>query len=137
MEKEFIMLGKFTIATCQHAVSNDLLANCDVILKQIRIAKSNKARIVHFSECNLSGYAGFEFSDIKSQDKDELQYVLQKIKETARELNIWERSTRMGNLTPLDFLKPRIFFSTILTATSSDSDPSLPSNITTPHTFRS
>jgi len=52
--------------------------------KQIKTAKSKHADIVHFSECSLSGYAGWAFHHYKEQDEIELHESLDKIKKDLR-----------------------------------------------------
>ncbi len=61
--------GLLTIATCQHPVGANIKSNLKAILKLVRSAKSQGADIAHFSECNLTGYAGLDFKDIDHTDK--------------------------------------------------------------------
>jgi len=60
--------GKLTIATCQHPVGADIKANFAAVVKLVRSAKLQKADIAHFSECNLTGYAGLDFKEINRND---------------------------------------------------------------------
>ena len=83
------MSRKLKIATCQFPVSSDISRNSAFIIKQMKLAKSKKAAIVHFSESCLTGYAGIDFPEIKNQDDNKIQHALEKIKETARQLKIW------------------------------------------------
>ncbi|MEZ5083924.1 MAG: carbon-nitrogen hydrolase family protein [Bacteroidales bacterium] len=83
------MSKKLKIATCQFPVSANVESNCAFIIKQMKLAKSIKADIVHFSESCLSGYAGIDFPNIESKDYDEIQNALEKIRATARQLKIW------------------------------------------------
>ena len=62
-----------SIATCQFSVEADITHNRDCVLRQMRKAASLGARVVHFSECALSGYAGVEFDSIKSLDWESLK----------------------------------------------------------------
>jgi predicted amidohydrolase len=61
--------GKLTIATCQHPVGADIKSNLTAIVKLVRSAKSQEADMAHFSECNLTGYAGLDFKEINRGDK--------------------------------------------------------------------
>jgi predicted amidohydrolase len=82
------MEQSLTIATCQHAMSTDIRKNLTVILDQIRKAAAGKADIVHFSECNLSGYAGHQFNSVQEQDNPVLQESIEKVMKLAGELHI-------------------------------------------------
>ena len=62
-------------ATCQFSVEADIQHNLKCILKQIEQAADQKAAVVHFSECALSGYAGVDIHDIASLDWQELVRV--------------------------------------------------------------
>ena len=83
------MSGMLTIATCQHPVGADINKNLSAVIKQMKTARSKSADIVHFSECNLSGYAGIDFQDIKQRDHKTLQQALKKICECAASIGIW------------------------------------------------
>ena len=83
------MSGKIRIATCQHAVSGEVSKNFSAIKKHIIYAKSQKADIVHFSESNLSGYAGIDFIKFKEYDEEFLQANLSKVIALAREYKLW------------------------------------------------
>ena len=77
-----------TIATCQHDVGGDVKKNLSSILKQISIAKSKHADIVHFPECNLVGYGGFDIPRITKEDFGEVQEALDMVKELAERMEI-------------------------------------------------
>ncbi len=81
--------ANLTIATCQHPVSADIKSNLKAILKLVRSAKSQGADIAHFSECNLTGYAGLDFKDIDHNDKPVINDALEQLKELAGTLKIW------------------------------------------------
>ena len=83
------MSGKIRIATCQHAVSGDVNKNFSAIKKHIIYAKSQKADIIHFSESNLSGYAGIDFIKFKEYDEEFLQANLSEVIALAREYKLW------------------------------------------------
>ena len=76
------------IATVQHSVGSDVEANFVSIVKYIRQAKHEKADIVHFPECNLSGYAGIDFDDIATVDVDLLDRSFKKIRTLVKEIDI-------------------------------------------------
>ncbi len=78
-----------SIATCQFSVEADILHNKKSVLRQIRQAARGGARVVHFSECALSGYAGVEFESMDSLDWDLLQAATQEIMQLAGELGVW------------------------------------------------
>ncbi len=78
------MSRKITIATCQHAISSGINNNLEIITKQVIQAKKNKADIVHFAECSLSGYAGIDFTDYKNQNESVLKSAIYKIAATAK-----------------------------------------------------
>jgi len=80
--------GKLTIATCQHDVCGDISTNLNSILKQIQIAQSKHADIVHFSECNLTGYGGMDIPEIKRIDYRDIQDALRQIRQLAGTLEI-------------------------------------------------
>jgi predicted amidohydrolase len=77
------------IATCQHPIHAEVNKNLSFIRKQILEANARGADIVHFSECNLSGYAGEEFDYIDKQNFGNVQNALMQICELAGKLNIW------------------------------------------------
>ena len=83
------MSGILSIATCQHGVSADIESNLSAVRKQIKLAAARGADIAHFSECNLSGYAGEDFQNVNNQDNNTLQEALKEIRELADSLNIW------------------------------------------------
>ena len=54
------MKDPITIASCQFSVEADICQNRDTILAQVDEAADRGARIIHFSETALSGYAGVD-----------------------------------------------------------------------------
>ena len=81
--------GKLTIATCQHPVGANIKSNLEAIVILVRSAKSQEADIAHFSECNLTGYAGLDFKEINPHDKPVINEALEQLKELAGSLKIW------------------------------------------------
>lgn len=78
-----------TIASCQHPIYGDTDLNLRLIRKQIREAAKKNADIVHFSECNLSGYGGIDLERINRQDYGRLEGALSEICELASKEGIW------------------------------------------------
>ena len=54
-------MAVLTIATCQFPVSADITANLRHIKRQMDLASQRGARVAHFPEGALSGYAGTDF----------------------------------------------------------------------------
>ena len=77
------------VATCQFSVEADIDHNLRSVLRQIDAAAEQKADVVHFSECALSGYAGVEFPNIKSIDWDRLVDATNRVTEAARRHRMW------------------------------------------------
>lgn len=77
------------VATCQFPVEADIAGNLRFTLRQIRQAAAQGARLVHFSECALSGYAGVEFSDMSQLDWDQLVAATGDIQQAARHAGVW------------------------------------------------
>lgn len=77
------------VATCQFSVEADISHNRRWILKQIEQAAEQGAKIAHFSECALSGYAGVDLPDIDSLDWLQLRQATEEIQEAARKHRIW------------------------------------------------
>ncbi len=77
------------VATCQFPVEADIAGNLRFTLRQIRQAAAQGARLVHFSECALSGYAGVEFSDMSQLDWDQLVAATGDIQQAARQAGVW------------------------------------------------
>lgn len=74
---------KLTIAACQHDVGANVRSNLAEITGQVKLAKSWNADIVHFSECNLTGYGGIDLLEINKESFGEVQYAIQCIQELA------------------------------------------------------
>jgi len=77
------------IASCQFPVSADIKENAEWIKKQMTSAAQNKADLVHFPECALSGYAGVDFDSFCGFSWDTMQTEMQQILSLAGELDIW------------------------------------------------
>lgn len=90
--------GIIQIATCQFAVSGDMDANASRICNLMRQAAEQKADIVHFSECALSGYAGVDFTGFEGFNWQRLHDRTLEIIALAGELKLW---TILGSSYPL------------------------------------
>ena len=78
-----------TVATCQFPVSGDIGQNADWIARQSAEAAAAGARVAHFPEGALSGYAGTDFATFAGFDWTALHKATEHIQEHARELGIW------------------------------------------------
>jgi len=83
------MARKLKVATAQFAVNSDVDKNFSVIRKQIKKAAEQRADIVHFSECCLSGYGGFDFEEFKPEKEKQINESISKIQKLAKQYKIW------------------------------------------------
>ena len=81
--------GKIRIASCQFPVSSDISANLNWIKDQMIESSLKKAKIVHFSECALSGYPGVDMKSMHNFDWDELSVATDSIMALAKDLKLW------------------------------------------------
>jgi hypothetical protein len=88
------------VATCQFPVSADVDANCRYVKHQMREAARRGARVVHFCEGALSGYAGVDFEDFEGFEWEALSDASAEVAELARELNVWLVVGSAHRLTP-------------------------------------
>jgi predicted amidohydrolase len=78
-----------TVATCQFPVSAHIEQNAAWMARQMREATRRGARVAHFPEGALSGYAGTDFETFTGYDWDTLARATGSIAQLARELGIW------------------------------------------------
>jgi len=78
---------KIRIATCQFAGTFRPMRNAAVVRRYIALAKRNRADVVHFHECALSGYGGAVGS--KDYDWDVLREASESVLLTAKQRKIW------------------------------------------------
>ncbi|HEX3955443.1 MAG TPA: carbon-nitrogen hydrolase family protein [Trebonia sp.] len=78
-----------TVATCQFPVSADIGQNAAWMARQMREAARQGARVVHFPEGALSGYAGTDVETFTGYDWDALGRATGGIAQLAGELGIW------------------------------------------------
>ena len=81
--------GCLKVATCQFAVSGSITRNAGQICAQMRKAKKAGAEIVHFPECAVSGYIGFDFPNLDGFDWDTLKKETSRITALAGKLKLW------------------------------------------------
>lgn len=82
-------MSTLKIAVCQHRLSGNISENLDNTIYQLRKASKQGADIVQFPECNLTGYAGVEFSDYHKRNNDIVEEAIDEIKSLAAKLKIW------------------------------------------------
>jgi deaminated glutathione amidase len=77
------------VATCQFPVSGDIGQNADWITRQLTEAAGRGARVAHFPEGALSGYAGTDFPSFTGFGWTMLDRATERVREQARQLGIW------------------------------------------------
>ena len=80
---------RLTVATCQFPVTTDISRNLSFVLRQMKTASRLGAKVAHFSEACLSGYAGVEFESFAGFDWDLLTQSTRRIMALAKELRLW------------------------------------------------
>ena len=80
---------RLQVATCQFPVTADVRRNHDYIVRQMRSAAGRGAKVAHFSECALSGYAGAEYASFRGFGWELLRECTSEIMSVAQELKIW------------------------------------------------
>jgi predicted amidohydrolase len=78
-----------TVATCQFPVSADIEQNAGWMARQMREAARRGARVAHFPEGALSGYAGTDFETFTGYGWDTLDHATGSIAQLARDLGVW------------------------------------------------
>jgi len=81
--------SRLKIATCQFPVSSDIYRNSTAIESQLVAAVKRDAKVVHFPECALSGYAGVDFDDWTSFDWDVLTDETHRIISLVKTHRVW------------------------------------------------
>ncbi len=77
------------VATCQFPVSADIGANLRYVKGQMTAAARRGARVAHFPEGALSGYAGTDFATFAGFDWNRLGEATAAVSQHARALGIW------------------------------------------------
>ncbi|HKD89495.1 MAG TPA: carbon-nitrogen hydrolase family protein, partial [Streptosporangiaceae bacterium] len=83
------MSASLTVATCQFSVSADIATNAAQIKRQMMRASRGGARVAHFPEGALSGYAGTDFATFDGFNWEALRQATDDVAGHARELGIW------------------------------------------------
>lgn len=82
-------MAKIRISVCQHSLSDSIEENYKVIRSQLRESARLDADIVHFPECNLTGYAGIEFLEYSAKNNSIVEEQLGFIMNMAKQLSLW------------------------------------------------
>jgi deaminated glutathione amidase len=82
-------MARLIVATCQFSVSADIAHNAAQIKRQMTRASRAGARVAHFPEGSLSGYAGTDFDTFDGFDWDALRQATDDIAGHARDLGSW------------------------------------------------
>ncbi len=77
------------VATCQFSVEGRVDHNLRWVLKQIAEAAEQRADVVHFSECALSGYAGVDLPGIADLNWDQLTAATHDLMAAAKRHKVW------------------------------------------------
>lgn len=83
------MKSLIRVASCQFSVESDLDHNLHEIVGQIRAAADQRARVVHFPEAALSGYAGVDMPGFDHFNWDALTKATETICREAAEQRVW------------------------------------------------
>jgi deaminated glutathione amidase len=82
-------MAVLTVATCQFPVSADIAANLGFARRQLSLASQRGARVAHFPEGALSGYAGTDFETFAGFGWELLTEAVGDIAGRCRQLGIW------------------------------------------------
>lgn len=82
-------MKQIRVATCQFAVEADIAKNLSAILALMNEAARGEAKIAHFPECALSGYAGVDFPDGSHIQWKELRDATREIQRAAKQAGLW------------------------------------------------
>ncbi|MBM3935205.1 MAG: carbon-nitrogen hydrolase family protein [SAR202 cluster bacterium] len=92
--------GTINLATCQFPVSDDIARNSRYVQDQIARARKSGAKVVHFSECALSGYAGVEYDSADKIDWALLEQEMPKVCKAAKKHKVWVALGSSHRLSP-------------------------------------
>ncbi len=82
-------MSTLKIAVCQYSLSGNISNNLAQSKKHIKNAARRRADLVHFPECNLSGYAGVEFTEYTEERRIAQNKALEEIADLAANLKLW------------------------------------------------
>ena len=77
------------VAGCQFPVEASIAQNLQYVLTQLQQAAEGGARVAHFCEAALTGYAGVDVPDLSTLDWEALREATKAICNAAAELNLW------------------------------------------------
>lgn len=82
-------MAVLTVATCQFPVGADIGANLRYVKRQMATASRRGARVAHFPEGALSGYAGTDFETFAGFGWGRLRDATAEVAAHARQLGVW------------------------------------------------
>ena len=82
-------MAQLTLATCQFEIRTQVAKNLRSITRQMKLAKSGGAHLVHFSEACLTGYLGSELKSVREMDWEAVSAAMEEIMELSGELGLW------------------------------------------------
>ena len=82
-------MAMVTVATCQFPVSADVDANRRHVTRQLHLAARRGARVAHFPEGALSGYAGVDHGGFTGFDWERLRAATREIASHCARLRTW------------------------------------------------
>lgn len=80
---------RLRVATCQFPVSGNPRANAAHVKRLMHQAKQRGARVAHFAECSLAGYAAADLPSYRGYDWPALRAACEEVFEYAGKLGIW------------------------------------------------
>lgn len=87
--RHHLWVAEVRVATCQFPVGAEVDANLRWIERQASEAAEAGARVAHFPEGALSGYAGVDFTSFSGFDWASLRRASERLLDLARELHVW------------------------------------------------
>jgi deaminated glutathione amidase len=91
------------VATCQFPVCADVAANLGWCERLLRRANDRGARLVHFAECALTGYAGADLTGHEDQDWNQVEDAIGRVATLAAHLGLW---VALGSAYPVPDHRP-------------------------------
>ena len=82
-------MARLVLATCQFEIEKEVAKNLRGVTRQMKLAKSKGAQLVHFSEACLSGYLGSELESVAELDWGAVSQAMREIMSLAGKLRLW------------------------------------------------
>lgn len=82
-------MARLVLATCQFEIEKEVAKNLRGVTRQMKLAKSKGAQLVHFSEACLSGYLGSELKSVAELDWGAVSQAMREIMSLAGKLRLW------------------------------------------------